>query len=151
MDCYAKGDSYTPYGCTLSGRQCVDVGQGTPACAVTGSLAAPCPDDKAYDGCPLGSTAVRHCVGGRLAQTEFDCSAVGRTCRYVGNAARCAAASDDCTPFDTGINDCGEGGISICVGGVKLSFDCGALLAADGGTTGTCAPQSTTQTPHCAR
>jgi len=142
VDCYKDGTSFTAYDCSLSGRQCVD--KGAADCVVPGKLAAPCPGRGADDECD--GTAVKHCAGGLLAETEFDCAAVGRTCSTANGVARCVSSTDQCTPFDTNgdVNACGDGGasISLCIGGQRSWFDCSSIGRS-------CVPASNTQTAHC--
>jgi hypothetical protein len=145
VDCYVGGKAFTAYDCTLSGRAC---GGGSPTdCVVPGSLAAPCANDMPFDGCNGSATSVRHCAGGRLPQTEFDCNAVGRICSTLHGAARCVGGSDDCSPFDQDVNAC-DGGISICVGGQRSTLDCSKVTGVDGGAL-QCVPGNGTQTGHC--
>jgi len=139
LDCYKDGMSYTAYDCTLSGRTCE-----TAACVFPGKVAEPCPGRAADDTCD--GTSVKHCAGGLLAQTEFDCAAVARACSLQSGVARCVGESDECTPFDTNgdVDSCGDGGstISLCIGGVKTSFDCSSIGLS-------CIAASNTQTGHC--
>jgi hypothetical protein len=139
LDCYKDGLSYTAYDCNVSGRTCA-----TAACAFPGKLGEPCPGRGSDDACD--GSFVKHCVGGLLAQTEFDCAAVGRACSLQSGVARCVGSADQCTPFDTNgdVNECGDGGstISLCIGGVKTSFDCSTIHLM-------CIPANNTQTAHC--
>jgi len=119
-DCFsAKLSLFSTYDCTLSGRQC-----HTTDCVAPGHSAAPCPLQDVRDGCD--GPSVLHCAGGLSAQTEIDCAAVGRGCSTSNAAgvARCVAAGDTCTPFDADEGQCSGSAISLCVGGVKQTFDC---------------------------
>jgi hypothetical protein len=148
IDCYgvpATKHAYSTYNCALSGRACIS-GGGAADCVVPGKLASPCPDGKPDDECDItgGVNAVKHCAGGLLAQTEFDCAAVGRTCSTASGVARCVGPNDACTPFDPDENQCSDGGssISVCIGGVKSSFDCGLIGKA-------CIKGDALRTGHC--
>jgi hypothetical protein len=62
---------------------------------------------------------------------RFDCAAVGAVCKSNGDAALCAFATDDCTPWDPDVDICDGDGhtIRVCVGGKRVSFDCASIGA----------------------
>jgi hypothetical protein len=125
VDCYSSQlGAFTAYDCVPSGRQCMSLGTYLADCVAPGHNTAPCPLQDVRDECD--GTSVRHCAGGRLAQTEIDCSAVGRSCSTsnAASAARCVGPGDACTPFDPDVDQCSGNSISLCIGGSKQSFDC---------------------------
>jgi hypothetical protein len=130
-DYCANDNLHSRYNCATFGDTCEyddagDVLCGTP-CTILGPTC-------------LGPV-VESCDGTELS--PFDCTAFGGTCKSANNTAYCAQPSDKCTPFDPDINVCNGTSISLCVGGVKSSFDCSTI----GGKT--CVPGIMPQTPHC--
>lgn len=136
-------EAYASYDCTLTGRQCATISKNTLAdCVVPAHNTAPCPLRDRRDSCD--GTSVLHCAGGLLAQTEYDCSAAGRSCSESNKAgvARCVGPGDACTPFDDGQSACTGAKIQVCIGGSPVSYDCGAIGK-------TCVAGGAGQTGHC--
>lgn len=71
----------------------------------------------------------------------YDCANLGGTC-VTTPGTFCARPDDVCTPFDLDINVCTGSSISLCMGGRRVSFDCGAIglgcVSADGSTPAQC-------------
>jgi hypothetical protein len=142
VECRPDDATFTSYNCSLSGRQCAPLGKAIADCVVPGHSLAPCLATQVRDACD--GTSVLHCAGAATAQTEFDCSAVGRTCSTANPpaVARCVGAADTCNPLDTSQNLCSGTQISVCVGGASIAFDCASIglqcVAASGGATAHC-------------
>jgi hypothetical protein len=143
VDCLAPGNATSvSYDCTLTARQCAAITKnGLADCVIPTHNTAPCPLHDARDACD--GTSVLACAGGLTAQTEFDCSAVGRTCQVsTAGDARCVSATDTCTPFDPDQNQCSGTAIQVCVGGAPSSFDCTSIGKS-------CVTGGPGQTAHC--
>jgi hypothetical protein len=143
IDCISPGNaSFVSYDCTLTGRQCTVLGKGGLAdCVIPTHNTAPCPLHDRRDACD--GTSVLACAGGIPAQTEFDCSAVKRTCQISSAGdARCVGAADECTPFDADENACRGTMITVCIGGVPSSYDCATIGKS-------CVAGAAGQTAHC--
>lgn len=71
----------------------------------------------------------------------YNCADLGGTCITTPGTI-CARPDDECTPFDLDINACTGSSISLCVGGRRVAFDCGAIglgcVSADGSTPAQC-------------
>jgi hypothetical protein len=143
VDCLPPTNStFESYDCTLTARACSVLGKGGLAdCVLPGHNTSPCPLHDRRDTCD--GTSVLACAGGLTAQTEFDCSAVGRTCGVSSAGdARCVGSADTCTPFDSTQNVCSESHITVCIGGVPSSFDCDTIGKS-------CLAGGASQTAHC--
>ncbi len=134
--------SFVSYVCTLTARQCASPTKtGLADCVLPGHDTAPCPLHDRRDACD--GTSVLACAGGLTAQTEFDCSAVGRTCTVsTAGDARCVGPTDTCTPFDADQSQCSGTTIRVCIGGVPSSYDCSAIGKS-------CVAGGAGQTAHC--
>jgi hypothetical protein len=134
--------SFVSYVCTLTARQCASPSKtGLADCVLPGHDTAPCPLHDRRDACD--GTSVLACAGGLTAQTEFDCSAVGRTCTVsTAGDARCVGPTDTCTPFDADQSQCSGTAIRVCIGGVPSSYDCSAIGKS-------CVAGGAGQTAHC--
>jgi hypothetical protein len=144
-ECLPPGNAtFTSYDCTLTARQCAPLAKNALAdCVIPGHNTAPCPLHDRRDACD--GDAVLHCAGGLFAETEFDCTAIGRTCSASNSAgaARCVhAAGDTCTPFDAGQNQCSGTTITTCIGGSPVSYDCHGIGKS-------CITGGPGQTAHC--
>jgi hypothetical protein len=142
-DCYAPAHtSFTEYNCALSGRQCVSATGTAAACVAPGKLAPPCLPKETRDSCD--ADAILHCVGGLMPQTEIDCAAVGGSCttNNAPGVARCVRPGASCTPFDSTMNQCAGGSISVCIAGAPQMIDCTRIHA-------NCQPEDATHTAHC--
>jgi hypothetical protein len=141
-DCLSTANTFTSYDCTLTARQCAPASKTSLAdCVLPGHDLAPCPAHDRRDACD--GTSVLACAGGLTAQTELDCSAVGRTCMTsTAGDARCVGAGDTCTPFDAAENQCAGTTIHVCIGGAPSSYDCAAIGKS-------CVAGAAGQTSHC--
>ena len=113
--CSQGGNLHESVNCAYDGYTC-DVASnddsGLPNCN-TGTLEKLC----ASAGTSCSGTTVEVCDGEELS--EFDCAALGQTCSSKAGPALCVGSSDECSPFDTSVNECTGTSISLCVGGKK--------------------------------
>ena len=136
--CSQGGNLHESVNCAYDGYTC-DVASnddsGLPNCN-TGTLEKLC----ASAGTSCSGTTVEVCDGEELS--EFDCAALGQTCSSKAGPALCVGSSDECSPFDTSVNECTGTSISLCVGGKKESFDCSSLGLS-------CIPGAGAASGHC--
>jgi hypothetical protein len=143
IDCLAPGNaSFQSYSCTLTARTCALITKnGLADCVIPTHDTAPCPLHDRRDACD--GTSVLACAGGLTAQTEFDCTAVGRSCAVsIAGDARCVGTGDTCTPFDATQNQCSGSKITVCIAGAPSSYDCAAIGKS-------CVAGGAAQTAHC--
>ncbi len=113
LSCAAYGLSCAPGGgCVASG--------GPSPCATLGQQR-----------CDAGDRRVRTCAvvtETGFAEAEVSCDALARTCVLEGGAAaRCASASELCSPYDPDQNVCDMDTLRVCVQGEPAVIDCAAL------------------------
>ncbi len=116
LDCAKHG-----LGCT-TGVGCSNAQGAAPVC--TELFAQTC------DGPFVRTCAFTSPLG--LLSVPIDCSAVSglpRACEEAGASARCASPDAACSPFDPTTNVCREDNrtLALCVGGEKVTFDCGSI------------------------
>ena len=142
LDCLPPSNaSFVSYDCTLTARTCAPLAKSGADCVLPTHSAAPCPLHDRRDACD--GTSVLACAGGLTAQTEFDCTAVGRSCAVSSAGdARCVGTADTCTPFDADQNQCSGTKITVCIAGAPSSFDCATIGKS-------CVAGGASQTAHC--
>jgi hypothetical protein len=125
--------------CNTVGLTCPEGAEGADAQCATEDGVFPCDEPGRAVCAPDGSRA-RVCDG--ALASEFDCAAMGGSCSVEAAGARCIRSTDSCTPMSTNVDTCQGDAISLCVGGARLNFDCGAVGLS-------CKPPSGGKTGHC--
>lgn len=108
--------------CNTVGLTCPEGAEGADAQCATEDGVFPC-DDPGHAVCAPDGFRVRVCDG--ALASEFDCLAMDGHCVAEKSGGRCVRPTDNCSPDSAGIDECQGNTISLCVGGQRLSFDCG--------------------------
>ena len=118
--------------CSFTGRKCGPdpaLG-GAPTCiAGDGTSLTACRDGTSGGSACSDATHVRSCWG-RLADSRYDCAAIGATCvATVGGQGAFCAAHAGCNPFGADVNVCDPttGALKMCLSGALATFDCKSI------------------------
>jgi hypothetical protein len=126
------GDNlHARYNCSTLGNTCTFNEAGSPVCGTQPctTVAVSCT-----------GTTVAVCDGNEIS--PFECASLGGSCAAKSGAYHCTRPNDACTPLDADVNQCTGTSVSLCIGGVKTSFDCMSIGKA-------CLPGTLPQTGHC--